>query len=412
MWKTRALPGCRPSPSIPHSMATVLVTDGDQRAALAVVRSLGRAGHRVLVAAEGPRSLAGASRWAAGRLVVPDPLRQADAFVASLGRAVTAEGVDVLLPVTEPSLIAVLAHAQALAPARIPFPPLQTFLKASDKAWVAQAAAEAGLAAPGQRVLASPAEAVELPERAREPLVLKPGRSVQGGRKLGVSYVAEGGPLRSSVQALPEEAFPLLLQDRVVGPGTGVFLLRWGGRTRAAFAHRRLREKPPSGGVSVLRESVPLDPGLQRACDALLERLDWQGVAMVELKEDMSTGRSHVMEINGRFWGSLQLAIDAGVDFPRLLVALALGEDAEGPADYRVGVRSRWLMGDLDHLLIRLRRSPAALHLPPDAPGRLRVVRDFLLGFLPPNREEILRLGDPGPFLAEVRGWLGALRGR
>ena len=83
---------------------------------------------------------------------------------------------------------------------------------------------------------------------------------------------------------------------------------------RAVFAHRRLREKPPSGGVSVYRESVAPDPSLVARAAALLAGLGWRGVAMVEMKTDARTGTPYLMEVNGRFWGSLQLAVDAGVD--------------------------------------------------------------------------------------------------
>ncbi len=114
------------------------------------------------------------------------------------------------------------------------------------------------------------------------------------------------------------------------GPGVGVFLLLWEGKLRAAFAHRRLREKPPSGGVSVYRESIALDPVLLERSRRLLESFGWQGVAMVEYKIDERTGTPILMEINGRFWGSLQLAVDAGVDFPRLLIECAEGRCARG----------------------------------------------------------------------------------
>ena len=63
------------------------------------------------------------------------------------------------------------------------------------------------------------------------------------------------------------------------------------------------------------------------------------------------------MEVNGRFWGSLQLAIDAGMNFPLLFYRLAIGEDVPSQFDYKAGVRSRWLLGDLDQLLIRLTHS-------------------------------------------------------
>jgi predicted ATP-grasp superfamily ATP-dependent carboligase len=163
--------------------------------------------------------------------------------------------------------------------------------------------------------------------------------------------------------------------------------------------------------VSVLRESIAADPIALGQAVALLDRLDWQGPAMVEFKMDEATGVPVLMEINGRFWGSLQLAIDAGVDFPALLVEAALGGDPEPVTEYRHGVRTRWLLGDLDHLLIRLRRSAAALHLPPGAPGRVRTVAGFVGGFAPPTRLEVLRLRDLRPFGRELRIWLRELGG-
>lgn len=127
---------------------------------------------------------------------------------------------------------------------------------------------------------------------------------------------------------------------------------------------------------------------------------------MIEYKTDEASGTPYLMEVNGRFWGSLQLAVDAGVDFPRLLVESSLGHPSEPVLSYRSGVRTRWTLGDLDHLLTRMRRSRADLDLGPDAPGRGRTVAAFLAAFLPPTRSEVFRWSDPGPFLRELRGWV------
>src|SRR5690606_2853052 len=135
------------------------------------------------------------------------------------------------------------------------------------------------------------------------------------------------------------------------------------------------------------RESIPLDPQLLDRCVELLRRFNWEGVAMIECKVSAATGIPYIMEINGRFWGSLQLAIDAGVDFPRLLV-----EGTNGSVlvtEYTNGVRLRWELGDLDHLIARMRRSPEELALPPGYPSRRRALLDFFTGFLPANRQEI-----------------------
>ncbi len=394
-------------------MASILVTDGEQRAALAAVRSLGRAGHAVHVCSARRRPLAGASRFARGSAVVPDPLREPDAYAEAVRGLVRLHGVDLLLPMTEASLLALLPQRETLG-APIPAGSASDFLRLCDKAEVMEAARAVGLGVPRQWRADDPAAAGALSaEDLPFPLVLKPARSVVpagGGRaRTSVVHLRDAEALRRVLADLPAHAFPILLQERIVGPGIGVFLLEWEGETLAAFSHRRLREKPPAGGVSVSRESWPMDPVLLERSKALLRAFDWRGVAMVEYKLDAATGAPYVMEINGRFWGSLQLAIDAGVDFPALLAAAALGGRPERVLSYRTGVRTRWSWGEVDHLLARMRHSREALSLPAGAPGRLGAVRDFLAGFGPGRRDEVFRWGDPLPALREAADWL---RGR
>jgi predicted ATP-grasp superfamily ATP-dependent carboligase len=392
--------------------ATVLITDGEQRAALAAVRALGRMGHEVLVTSSRDRSLAGASRYAAADLTVPDPLAQPLDFVRALERIVQERAIDVLVPLTDAALLAVLAERERFAPCRIPFPDLDRVRAVGDKAEVLRAAQEVGIASPAQRVIASPGglASLDLVELAY-PLVVKPVRSIadlgNGGRqKLSVRHAATPDQLRGRLDALPASAYPLLLQQRIVGPGIGIFLLPWSDSLVATFAHRRIREKPPSGGVSVYRESIAADPKLVACSLALLHQFAWEGVAMVEYKLDATTGVPYLMEINGRFWGSLQLAIDAGVNFPGLLVSLALGEHPAPVTAYRLGVRSRWWLGDLDQLLAQLRLSSGELALPPGSPGRARALLDFLTLWRPGDRSEIFRWSDPMPAIRETVEWM------
>lgn len=119
---------------------------------------------------------------------------------------------------------------------------------------------------------------------------------------------------------------------------------------------------------------------------------------MVEFKRDTRDGITKLMEINGRFWGSLQLAIDAGVDFPWLLYRLAVVGDITPVFSYKEGVRLRWWLGDLDWLLLCFRKSRSVS-------SRVAVIREFLK----PSRAraEIFRWGDPGPQLAELSQYVG-----
>jgi carbamoylphosphate synthase large subunit len=391
------------------SPATVLVTDGEERAALAAVRALGRRGHRVYVCASRERPLAGSSRYCQASVTTPSALSDPARYGEAVGALLERWHADVLLPISEQSLRALLPARFDKRGIHVPFPSLEAFESVSDKAELLRRCERFDLAAPKQHVLQAPSEIAAVDANLGFPLVIKPSRSVvatsAGGIKTGVSYAADRNELRQRLAALPPEVFPVLLQERIVGPGSGVFLLLWEGELVAAFAHRRLREKPPAGGVSVYSESVPLEPALVERGVQLLRDFGWQGVAMIEFKTDRHSGRPYVMEINGRFWGSLQLAIDAGVNFPALLVDCALGRRPARPS-YRVGLRNRWWWGDVDHVLARLRHSPSELGLPPDAPSRWQVVREFLHVWRPDERNEVLRPSDPRPFVRETLDWL------
>jgi predicted ATP-grasp superfamily ATP-dependent carboligase len=186
----------------------------------------------------------------------------------------------------------------------------------------------------------------------------------------------------------------------------GLFACYDRGYPVALFSHKRLREKPPSGGVSVLCESAPLNPDAVEYASRLLGKLEWHGVAMVEFKQDDRDGTLKLMEINGRFWGSLQLAIDAGVDFPAIAVSIAAGAHPEPVTSYPLGIRNRWFLGDLDVLLTVLFHSRRRLSLPPGFPSRLDLARDFVRLRAPHLNYEVWDLSDPFPGMVELWHWL------
>ena len=122
-------------------------------------------------------------------------------------------------------------------------------------------------------------------------------------------------------------------------------------------------------------------------------------VRVVEYRIEEGTGEPLLMEVNGRFWGSLQLATDSGVNFPRLLAEIALGSTPRAPT-YREGVAVRWWMGDLLRTLRVFKGRPKGF--PGRFPSRWSAIRD-LLGRQPAGtRNEVLRREDPWPAVAEI----------
>jgi predicted ATP-grasp superfamily ATP-dependent carboligase len=237
--------------------------------------------------------------------------------------------------------------------------------------------------------------------------VLKPGKSwlcTDGHWQRAAVRVADSPQAaRAILDTDPAfSAHPFLVQEFVEGQGAGIFALYHHGHAQAFFAHRRIREKPPSGGVSVLSESITPDPVQLAHARALLDTVDWHGVAMVEYRV-APDGTPWLMEINTRFWGSLQLAVDAGADFPWLLYRYAMGDETPPKEDYASGRRLRWLLGDLDHLYLVLRDRHCTLA------QKLRAGLRFIWPSPFRTRHEINRWSDPAPAWFELKQWLREL---
>jgi predicted ATP-grasp superfamily ATP-dependent carboligase len=188
------------------------------------------------------------------------------------------------------------------------------------------------------------------------------------------------------------------VQAYVPGRGAGVFALCDRGRVLAWFAHERLRDVRPSGSGSSVRRSVPLSPRLREPAERLLASMEWHGPAMVEFRDEDGQPPC-LMEVNGRFWNSLQLAIEAGVDFPRLWLAVLRGEHVTPPAAYAEGVTVRWLWGDVKRLLYVLAGPPRGC--PMTYPTVWQGMREVLGPQTPASRLEVWQRGDPWPAVGE-----------
>lgn len=386
-------------------MMKVLVTDGDQRPALAITRSLGKRGITVVVGEEQAHPLAAWSRYCARSITYPSAYREPEAFEQFITRVVTQERFDVVMPVTDVTTYAVARNQDAMRSyTALAVPPFDAFERLTDKASLLQRAQKCGIPTPRTHVVEGLSGLRAIQDEVMFPAVVKSTRSriptPNGWLGTRVHYVTSLPELRRLYREASHLAsYPSLIQERIVGDGVGVFVLCDRGRTLTAFQHTRLRERPPSGGVSVLSRSEAVDPELRRQACRLLEPFGWHGVAMLEYKRDARTGTPVLMEVNGRFWGSLQLSVDAGVDFPHLNYQLALGRSLDLPASYRVGHQTRWWVGDLDHTLSRVFGFDPGSGAPP--PTKFQAAMNFLRSTAPGVRNEIARIDDLAPACRE-----------
>jgi predicted ATP-grasp superfamily ATP-dependent carboligase len=363
----------------------VLVTDGEFKHTLGIVRALAAQGHEVHVTSRTALAPSVHSRavrrWhrvpAAGEPGYDDAL---------FGIA------SVLAPV---SLVAVGNGAVAAADrlrgrwsegVRVALPKPESLETANDKSRTAALARSLGVRTPEERPATSLDAARAAFAELGAPMVLKSGR--EEGRKV-LRYVHAESELPAAYDAVRAAAGAhVIAQSYVAGEGYGWSALYWHGRRVRSFGHRRVREWPPSGGASACAESIPSAPELERAGAKLLDALEWHGVAMVEFKGALEPGRLALMEINAKFWGSHDVALAAGVCFPCDLVALLEGREVADGAPARA-VRFAWpLGGDLWHGLFR----PASLG-------------DVLRDAFSPAVARSVRWSDPAPTLYEVVQW-------
>jgi len=382
----------------------VLILDGNTRSALAATRSLGRRRVQVVVADETKRTLAGASKYCSESFTYPSPTEDLRSFLSTVKAECSRRGIRVIFPMTDISMAAVLKHQEEFRNFRLPFAGFPAFDALTDKWNLMRLAHRLNITVPQTHYIGDALSLQRVYPTLKFPVVLKPYRSMiwENGHctAASVKYAESVRELEKTVAQY--EYFsrnPFLLQEYVTGQAHGIFALYNQGKLVASFAHRRLRENPPSGGVSVLCESVEKNPKAWRMAKTLLDHMAWHGVAMVEFKVS-ADGTPYLMEVNARFWGSLQLAIDSGVDFPWLLYQLATGRDVESDDDYVTGVKSRWLWGDFK----RLCKVLAGSELPPGQrfPRRMRSIFQFFDFFDSHTRCEETRWRDLKPFFLQL----------
>jgi len=333
-----------------------LLLDGENRSTLAACRSLGR--HGLKVAVVGPAGcFTHDSRFCSKIIVQSDDPKT---YIEELRGVLRELSPRFFLPMSDQS-IELVSNDQRLF-GRAPLPDISSLEIVQKKEKLLELCLELSVRVPESQFISSVADTASWDIF---PAVLKTARAGDTERKVKpqVRYFSNRTELENYIINNQAE-FPWILQEQIVGPGVGVFLLAKDGEVLTTFCHQRILDKPPSGGVSVLSKSISRDEAPIAEAVKLVKALNWTGVAMVEFKYSSKTNLPYLMEINPRFWGSLQLSISCGVDFPWLLFLMDKMELAskegiqalEMARNYKVGRRLRWDLGTLDHLFIRLKQ--------------------------------------------------------
>lgn len=300
----------------------VLVLDvGEAPYALAVARSLGRAGYQVHYGFPiGSPCREAGSRYCAGVLSYPDPSFALDDFHRWICKAATS--FRFIVPAKERTLLATAQIKSQVESqgAVVPIADYEILRTATDKLEMLRLANSIGVPTPRTIITETLPELHELASTLGFPFVMKVASEI-GLRPIERHDIVDSMDatlFASKFGALVQHG-PVIVQEFVRGTGAGIALLYSGSRELVAYSgHKRLFEQFSDGGPSVLATTF-VDPQALTESRRLLETLRWKGIAMVEFRLS-DRGVPVFMEVNPRFWGTLTLAIASGVDFPRLLL--------------------------------------------------------------------------------------------
>lgn len=381
---------------------SVIITNARNRIAYNAVRSLGQRGIDVYTADSVPRSMSFSSRYSKAHFIYPSPFTDQEGFVQRLIDEIRRLRADVLIPVFEETFL-VAKHAHRFSGCvSMALPSYEDILVAHNKDRWAQIARRLEIPVPGSYPIEELQTGAIKTSDLRYPVLIKPK---QGGGAWGIQEIESSEALRivlngDSCGGIPWSRF--FVQEKISGETHCVAMLLNQGKMRAKVAYRQLRDYPVTGGQATLRVSMRSHRA-EAYLQQLLENLSWHGVCQADFVVDKNTQVPYLIDLNPRLWGSLAQAIASGVDFPHLIYRLAREGDVDPVTEFKTGVVTRWIGGELGAFFPHLKRSPA----------KLTFLRTF---FFPPTRAALyddFSMIDPLPFLAWlIDAFLKAVKSR
>lgn len=376
----------------------ILILDGDTIPALTIVRSLGKKNVCVDIASHQQNPISIFSKYTNDSHCYPHPLHETDAFVDWIEKQLEQGIYQLIIPATERTLVPI-ARKLHDSPYRqkLAMPGLSALETVLDKSQTAVLANQCNVPLPKSWDITNASDLELHSHELTFPVVIKPGRSISdSGRRtqLTVRYAHNAEELNKICTELLKETH-LVLQSYFSGTGVGIELIAKHGEILYAFQHQRLHEMPLTGGGSSYRKSVAINADLLAASERLIKALNWHGVAMVEFKIDLQTGSFIFIEINGRFWGSLPLAVAAGADFPYMLYQLYNDGEISDTQPYRPEIACRKLSSDIAWFECVLRKD-ADLRLV-TLPSMRSACADMIAMFKFNNYLDVQSFSDPKP---------------
>lgn len=344
---------------MPGTTSNVIVTSAgraNDRSALATVRALGVAGRRVVVVTSHSASLAAASRYAT-EVIALKSLNEDD-YGQEVQRIAADHDASVIFATSDAALRSLYPATDVLM----------------DKATLGDRARAVGLSTPESKELTA-SDIDESFAGALFPMIVKPRTKTPGGR--AATRVDTRDELR---EALVDGG---LVQPLILDTTRALSGIVWDGVLVAAVQQRYLRTFPARAGTASAAITEAVNGGWAESLRMLLAMTN--GIFQAQFVGP------ELIDLNLRPYGSMPLALAAGLNLPDLVCRLTAGETVV-PATGKVGIRYRWMDGDVRTLMSDVRSGN-------------RSIVDTITAMMPRQgtAHSITTISDPRPGLVRLR---------
>jgi predicted ATP-grasp superfamily ATP-dependent carboligase len=305
-----------------------IIPRGEHFVALAVARSLGKEKIKTTIISDNPHAISFQSKYCNNKIITKNPADIISRF-----------SEDSLVMPTEEQTMIELSKNRKKYPCNLAFPDYPVLEFAFDKKKILERAIELKISCPETAFVKDPDDLIKTTGNLKFPVVIKPIRGLGG---LGISFIDSDEGLLDQYEKSLQKFGSLIVQEKIpyVERYSVAILMNYEQAMKRCCVLRAIRCYPAETGPASFVTSVDR-PDLIKISETLLESIGFSGIAEVEFVIDSRNNSPKLMEVNPRFWGSLQGAINAGVNFPFLLFQMAQQGDIEKKLDYQAGVKTR-----------------------------------------------------------------------
>ncbi|MEN3324167.1 ATP-grasp domain-containing protein [Mariniflexile soesokkakense] len=248
-------------------------------------------------------------------------------WLSSIEKEVNEHNIDIVMPINEYGIQTLIKHKNNISYASklVLLPSIESFIISNNKGLLWKHMITYKIPCPDTFLYNK--NEFHSENLLEYPLLIKPLEGFGGGEGI---HIFKNKEELNNYYSSNKNKYPYLIQNYIDGYDIDCSVLCENGEVISYTIQKGIlfgeHAFAPKAGLEFLYE-----PDLLEVVKDLMKTLNWSGVAHIDLRFDNKDKKFKVIEINPRFWRSVEASEIAGVNFPYLYILKSLNEEFEIP---------------------------------------------------------------------------------